>query len=88
MDAATPGLSLTPTSVTFESLIVEEIPVIILLLWILVPLALTVYYSFQSYNMLDGGSTGYIGWMNYEFFIFDEAFYDAIINTFITDISL
>ena len=31
IDAATPGLSFTPTKVTFASLCVEEIPVIILL---------------------------------------------------------
>jgi len=35
IDAATPGLSLTPTNVTFASFIVEVIPVIILLLLIL-----------------------------------------------------
>jgi len=33
IDAATPGLSFTPTKVTFASLCVEEIPVIILLLF-------------------------------------------------------
>jgi len=55
----------------------------ILLLWIVIPLSLTIYYSFQNYNMLDGSPTGYTGWMNYEFFIFDEAFYDAILNTFL-----
>ena len=35
IDAATPGLSLTPIKVTFESLLVEVIPVMILLLEIL-----------------------------------------------------
>ena len=38
--------------------------------------------------MLDGSPTGYTGWMNYEFFIFDEAFYDAILNTFLIVLSL
>ena len=33
IDAATPGLSFTPTKVTFASLCVKEIPVIILLLF-------------------------------------------------------
>jgi len=60
----------------------------VLLLWIVIPLSLTIYYSFQNYNMLDGSPTGYIGWMNYEFFIFDEAFYDAILNTFLIVLSL
>ena len=60
----------------------------ILLLWIVLPLSLTIYYSFQNYNMLDGSPTGYTGWMNYEFFIFDEAFYDAILNTFLIVLSL
>ena len=60
----------------------------ILLLWIVIPLSLTIYYSFQNYNMLDGSPTGYTGWMNYEFFIFDEAFYDAILNTFLIVLSL
>ena len=60
----------------------------VLLLWIVIPLSLTIYYSFQNYNMLDGSPTGYTGWMNYEFFIFDEAFYDAILNTFLIVLSL
>ena len=60
----------------------------VLLLWIVIPLSLTIYYSFQNYNMLDGSPTGFTGWMNYEFFIFDEAFYDAILNTFLIVLSL
>ena len=60
----------------------------VLLLWIVIPLSLTIYYSFQNYNMLDGSPTGYTGWMNYEFFIFDEAFYEAILNRFLIVLSL
>jgi len=82
------SLSLMRHTRSFYGKLILTPTIVLLLLWIIIPLSLTVYFSFQSYNMLDGSPTGYAGWMNYDFFIFDEAFYDAILNTFLIVLSL
>ncbi len=57
-------------------------PAVILLLgWMIVPLAMTVYFSFLRYNLLMPGQEEFIGFQNYEFFLTDPAFFAAIINT-------
>jgi sorbitol/mannitol transport system permease protein len=57
-------------------------PAVLLLLgWMLVPLSMTVYFSFLYYNLLQPGATPYAGWDNYYWFITDPSFQDAIYNT-------
>jgi sorbitol/mannitol transport system permease protein len=57
-------------------------PAVLLLLgWMLVPLCMTVYFSFLYYNLLQPGSTPFAGWDNYYWFITDPSFKDAIYNT-------
>ena len=57
-------------------------PAVVLLLgWMLVPLCMTVYFSFLYYNLLQPGATPYAGWDNYYWFITDPSFQDAIYNT-------
>lgn len=57
-------------------------PAVVLLLgWMLVPLCMTVYFSFLYYNLLQPGATPYPGWDNYYWFITDPSFQDAIYNT-------
>lgn len=55
--------------------------VLLLLLWMIVPLALTLWFSFQRYNLLDPSQTGFIGLMNYKFFLSDPGFWTALSNT-------
>ena len=55
--------------------------VLLLLSWMIIPLALTVYFSFLSYNLLTPGMHDWIGFMNYEFFLTDPAFFEALKNT-------
>jgi len=55
--------------------------VILLLLWMIVPLAMTLWFSFQRYNLLDPVNVGFAGWMNYEFLLTDPTLINAIINT-------
>lgn len=55
--------------------------VLLLLGWMIVPLLLTIYFSFLSYNLLSPGIREWIGLLNYEFFLTDPAFFDALINT-------
>ncbi|HPQ95166.1 MAG: sugar ABC transporter permease [Thiothrix sp.] len=55
--------------------------VLLLLAWMIIPLCLTVYFSFLRYNLLMPGEEAFTGWSNYYFFITDPSFKDAIINT-------
>lgn len=57
--------------------------VISLFIWMIVPLALTLYFSSIYYNLMQPDETGFAGWMNYEFFVTNPSFYDAIINTLV-----
>jgi len=57
-------------------------PAVLLLLgWMLVPLGLTIYFSFLRYNLLMPGTESWTGWTNYYFFLTDPSFTDAIVNT-------
>ena len=57
-------------------------PAVLLLLgWMIVPLAMTLYFSFQRYNLLMPGMEEWAGLTNYRFFLTDPAFFDALTNT-------
>ncbi len=55
--------------------------VILLLLWMIVPLSMTLYFSVVRYNLLYPGPLEFDGLLNYEFFITDSAFFPALTNT-------
>ena len=55
--------------------------VILLLGWMLIPLILTVYFSFLRYNLLMPGDNPFVGFENYEYFFTDPAFQAAVTNT-------
>jgi sorbitol/mannitol transport system permease protein len=55
--------------------------VVTLLLWMLVPLCMTIYFSLVRYNLMQPDQTGFVGLMNYEFFITDPDFGPAVMNT-------
>ena len=55
--------------------------IIVLILWMVVPLSMTVYFSTIRYNLLYPERSGFIGWSNYEFFYTDPAFWPALLNT-------
>ena len=57
--------------------------VLTLLIWMIVPLGMTLYFSLIRYNLLQPHQSGFNGWSNYEFFVTNPAFTDAIINTLI-----
>lgn len=54
-----------------------------LLLWMIVPLVMTIYFSFIHYNLLNPTVTGFAGFDNYIYLVGDPAFVPAIINTII-----
>ncbi|WP_182084967.1 sugar ABC transporter permease [Aureimonas sp. ME7] len=53
----------------------------LLLLWMIVPLALTLWFSVQRYNLLDSSVGGFVGWGNYAFLLSDPNLANALLNT-------
>ncbi len=59
-------------------------PAVLLLLgWMIIPLAMTVYFSFLRYNLLSPGATPFVGWENYYWFVTDPSFKAAVMNTLV-----
>lgn len=57
-------------------------PAVILLLgWMLIPLSMTLYFSFLRYNLLMPGTEEFTGLTNYKYFLTDPAFFAALTNT-------
>ena len=57
--------------------------VVLLLIWMIVPLVLTLWFSFQRYNLLYPDRTGFIGLFNYTSFVASPAFLGAVLHTLI-----
>nr|WP_251977481.1 MULTISPECIES: sugar ABC transporter permease [unclassified Salinicola] len=57
--------------------------VIFLLIWMLVPLVMTIYYSFQQYNLLMPMYDGFAGFNNFAILLSDPTFWKALANTLI-----
>lgn len=57
--------------------------VILLLVWMIVPLAMTLWFSFQRYNLLNPLITGFAGLQNYRFLLQDPSLWTAIRNTLV-----
>lgn len=62
--------------------------VLLLLVWMVVPLSMTVYFSSIQYNLLYPARDAFVGWMNYEFFLTDPGFSAAIGNTLLLLVSV
>jgi sorbitol/mannitol transport system permease protein len=52
-----------------------------LLLWMIVPLVMTIYFSVIRYNLMQPEETGFIGLENFEYFLTDPSFTVAVVNT-------
>ncbi|MBH0238089.1 carbohydrate ABC transporter permease [Methylobrevis albus] len=55
--------------------------VAVLLVWMIVPLAMTLWFSFQRYNLLNPFLTGFAGVENYQYLFEDPALWSALANT-------
>jgi len=55
--------------------------VIALLIWMIVPLVVTLWFSFQRYNLLDPTRAGFAGLENYRFLAADPALLHALLRT-------
>lgn len=57
--------------------------VILLFIWMIVPLALTIYFSTLHYSLLDPTSKSFIGIENFTYFLTDPAFLASLWNTLV-----
>ena len=55
--------------------------VVVLLIWMLVPLCMTLYYSFQQYVLTAPSNRPWVGFDNYYWFFTDIRFYQSVFNT-------
>jgi sorbitol/mannitol transport system permease protein len=55
--------------------------VVLLFAWMIVPLVMTLYFSFLHYNLLSPDRTGWAGFSNYYYFVTQGPFWDAIAHT-------
>ena len=55
--------------------------VVLLFIWMIVPLAMTIYFSFRLYRLLSPDRAGWVGFNNYAWFLNSPDFWTAIINT-------
>ncbi len=57
--------------------------VLVLLAWMIVPLVMTIWFSFQRYLLLDPASRGFAGLDNYIFLVTDPDFWVSLRNTLV-----
>jgi sorbitol/mannitol transport system permease protein len=55
----------------------------LLFVWMIVPLAMTIYFSTLHYSLLDPGSESFIGLDNFRYFLTDPAFLASLQNTLV-----
>ena len=55
--------------------------VALLLLWMIVPLGMTVYFSMIRYNLLNPGENEFVGLENFTYFLTDSGFMPGATNT-------
>jgi sorbitol/mannitol transport system permease protein len=69
------------TKVLARSLLTPAVA--LLLVWMIVPLAMTIYFSTLRYSLLDPGSETFVGLENYRYFLTDPAFLASLRNTLV-----
>jgi sorbitol/mannitol transport system permease protein len=55
--------------------------ILVLFVWMIVPLALSLYYSVRRYNLLVLERRGFVGLLNYRLLLLDPTFWTAVVNT-------
>ena len=83
--AAVPTSTKAPTGKgrRFHGLPLIGPSVTVLLIWMIVPLVMTLWFSVQRYNLLDPTISGFAGIDNYRFLVTDPDFWASLTNTLI-----
>lgn len=68
-------------STRFAARLMVAPSVIVLFVWMIVPLAMTLYFSFRLYRLLSPDRTGWVGLTNYTWFFKAPDFWLAMFNT-------
>src|SRR5687767_951548 len=55
--------------------------VVTLVLWMIVPLVMTIYFSFVTYNLMQPGDRPFAGLDNFHYFVTDPDFWASVANT-------
>lgn len=80
--AANAAVPARPNASKFKPVRLLQTPsVLLLLLWMIVPLAMTLYFSVIRYNLMMPEAIGFVGLDNYAFLLSDPAFWPSILNT-------
>ncbi|APX92364.1 sugar ABC transporter permease [Halomonas sp. 1513] len=66
-----------------RSLSLQAPAVTLLLIWMLIPLGMTLWFSFQRYNLMMPGMEQFAGLENYEYLLSDPALWRAMGNTLV-----
>ena len=57
--------------------------VLVLLAWMIVPLVMTLWFSFEYYNLINPAVSGFAGFDNYRFLVTDPDFWASLRNTMV-----
>ena len=57
--------------------------VLVLLAWMIIPLVMTLWFSFQYYNLINPETAGFAGVDNYQFLVTDPDFWVSLRNTMV-----
>jgi sorbitol/mannitol transport system permease protein len=75
------GMATRQTQLLARTLLTPAVA--LLFIWMIVPLALTIYFSTLHYNLLDPESGQFVGFENFRYFLTDPAFLASLRNTLV-----
>jgi sorbitol/mannitol transport system permease protein len=75
------GMATRQTQLLARTLLTPAVA--LLFIWMIVPLALTIYFSTLHYNLLDSESEQFVGLENFRYFLTDPAFLASLQNTLV-----
>ena len=70
-----------PDALSWQRLMLNMPAFVALFVWSVVPLCMTVWFSFHRYNLMEPSQTGFDGWGNYRYLMTDPGLELAIWNT-------
>jgi sorbitol/mannitol transport system permease protein len=83
MDASSLPVATAPKSRRKSGSLFVVPSVAVLLVWMIVPLVMTLWFSFRYYNLLNPAGEGFAGLDNYRYLVTDPDFWASLINTLV-----